>query len=221
MHFIGGHWGTSKRVQIGLQIFSPGMGTVYDLVTNCQVGDQQIPRHRFTVVKQSTYPAIIGMDLLPRLKMHLWIGSQVFVSGMDELSNQDSGITSSNSPRICRIHASSALCVPPRSLQVKLDGELLPGTVGLIESAGGEGSERFGLGCGRVYDAVRDGNRVLVHVTNPNNTPCQAKAGAFFGQFSAHIAEPVVISELSKHPSNFTKLDKADRARKIGSCKVR
>lgn len=118
-----------------------GMGTVYDLVTDCQVGDQHIEQHRFTVVQQSTYPAIIGMDLLPRLNMHLSIGSQVFVSGTNNIADQDSG-TKPFPPRVCRIHASAAVTVPPRSMQViegKLDGDILPGTVGLIESAGGRG----------------------------------------------------------------------------------
>lgn len=37
---------------------------------------------------------------------------------------------------------------PLRVLEGKLDSKLLPGTVGLYESAEGEGSERFGLGLG-------------------------------------------------------------------------
>lgn len=194
-----------------------GMGTVYDLVTDCQVGDQHIEQHRFTVVQQSTYPAIIGMDLLPRLNMHLSIGSQVFVSGTNNIADQDSG-TKPFPPRVCRIHASAAVTVPPRSMQViegKLDGDILPGTVGLIESAGGEGSERFGLGCGRVFDTVREDRRVLMHVTNPTNTPCHVNAGTFFGQFSTNFAETAVISELSKYPGKCSKLDKADRAQKV------
>ena len=62
----------------------------------------------------------------------------------------------------------------------------------------GEGSERFGLGCGRVYDAVRVSNRVLLHVTNPSNTPCQFNAGTLFRQFSTDTVESVVISGLLK-----------------------
>lgn len=166
-------------------VVGSGMGTVYDLVTDCQVGEQHIQQHRFTVVKHSTYPAIIGMDLLPRLKMHLSIGSQVYFSGVDKLPDQDSG-TGHSPPRLCRIHAVAAVIVPPRSMQLvegKEDGEIAAGTVGLIESAEGEGSERFGLGCGRGFDTVREEGRVLMHVTNPTNAPCYVNAGTLFGQF--------------------------------------
>ena len=36
-----------------------------------------------------------------------------------------------------------------------------------------------------------------------------------YDKFSTNIEEPVVISELSKYPSSSTKVDKADRARKV------
>ena len=41
------------------------LGTVCDLVTTCRVGKTVISEHCFTVVQQSTYEAIIGMDLFP------------------------------------------------------------------------------------------------------------------------------------------------------------
>lgn len=104
--------------------------------------------------------------------------------------------------------------VPPRSMQMiegKLDGEILHS--GPCRVSRGEGSELVGICCGRVFDAVREGNRILLHVTNTTNSPCQVNAGTRFGQFSTNIEEPVVISELSKYPSSSTKVDKADRAR--------
>lgn len=76
-----------------------GMGTVYDLVTDCQVGEQHIPQHRLQLSN--------GQHTLPRLQMHLSIGSQVFVLGTNKLPNVNNGNTSGRTPsppQICRIH---------------------------------------------------------------------------------------------------------------------
>ena len=97
------------------------------------------------------------MNLLARLQMHLSIGSRVFVFTTDKLPIVNNGNTSGrtpSSPQICRIHVTSDVTVPPRSMRViegKLDGVILPGTVGLIESARGKGLKRFWIGCGRVF----------------------------------------------------------------------
>lgn len=104
-------------------------------------------------------------------------------------------------------------------IEGKLDGDILTGTMGLIESAGGGGPEHFSLGCDRNFNIVREDRHVLMHVTNTTSCFCHVNDGTFFGHFSTNVTEPVVINELSKYPSNISKLCKADRA--TGSSKVK
>jgi hypothetical protein len=51
------------------------MSTVCDLIADCDIGGQIIKQHRFTVVKDCTYPAILGMDLFSALNVKIHMGN--------------------------------------------------------------------------------------------------------------------------------------------------
>ena len=51
------------------------MSTVCDLIADCDIGGQIIKQHRFTVFKDCTYPAILGMDLFSALNVKIHIGN--------------------------------------------------------------------------------------------------------------------------------------------------
>jgi hypothetical protein len=71
------------------------------------------------------------------------------------------------------------------------------GQVGIVESLHDQGSERFGIGCGKVLDTVHKDCKVLMHVTNPQGKASRITKGTCIGTFSTKVDNSTVINSIS------------------------
>ena len=94
--------------------------TAYNLIADCKVGVQCVSQHRFTVVKQSTYSAIISMDLLCLLNVTLSLASDTCYKSATNTRNQTTSRTPPvpQTPSVCRIVTSQNVTIPTRSMVV-------------------------------------------------------------------------------------------------------
>lgn len=189
--------------------------TAYDLITDCKVGEQHVPQHRFTVVEQSTFPAIIGMDLIRLLNVTVSLASHTcYKSATNKMATRTT--QESQTPSVCRIVTSQNVTIPARSmfiLEGTVDTPMAEGQVGIVESIGGQGSERLGIGCGRVLESVRKDGKVLLHMTNPREKSCEIGKGFCVATFSTDVAASVAIAQLST--SSPTSTDQSVRAAQV------
>ena len=154
-----------------------------------------ISHHRFTVVRECTYPAIVGMDLFPALNVKLQLGNNVYYDNQCAKNTQPRIMCKSASPTIGRIFATRNVKIPPRTMFVfegMVKVPLDPGTLVMVDAALDKGSERLGLGCGRVLDTARDNGRVLMHMVNPGTSVCEIQKGTCVGTLSTVVEDAVV-----------------------------
>ena len=175
------------------------LGTVCDLLTTCRVGKTVINEHRFTVVQHSKYEAIIGMDLFPALNVTVSLNGQVCYDG-----EKDKATTlphqADNTPAIRRIYASTNITVPANSMHIVegvIKGRITVGQLGIVESLHDQGSERMGIGCGRVLDTVHMDCKVLMHLTNPQGKAIKIAKGMCIGTFSTAVNSNSVVNSIS------------------------
>ena len=175
------------------------LGTAFDLLTTCRVGKTAVKEHRFTVVQKSTYEAIIEMDLFPSLDVKLSLNGEVcYDCKNDNLSTLPHKAI--HTPKICRIYASTNITVPARSMHIGAGviQERVPvGQLGIVESLYDQGSERFGVGCGRVLDTVRNNRKILMHLTNPKDKVIKITKGTCVGTFSTTVNNASLINSIS------------------------
>jgi hypothetical protein len=157
------------------------MSTVCDLIADCDIGGQIIKQHRFTIVKDCTYPAILGMDLFSALNVKIHMGNIECSQSADTINTKNRLTRQSGStPVVGRIYATRNVEVPGRSMfvfQGKVEAHIDPGTPVMVDAALDQGSERLGLGCGRVLDTVRNEGHVLMHMINPSTEVCRVQKG--------------------------------------------
>ena len=175
------------------------LGTVCDLLTTCRVGKTVINEHRFTVVQHTTYEAIIGMDLFPALNATVSLNGQVcYDREKDTVRTLQHQVD--DTPAIRRIYASNSITVPANSMRIvegAIKGRVTVGQLGIVESLHEQGSERIGIGCGRVLDTVHKDCKVLMHLTNPQRKAVKIARGTCMGTFSTAINDDPVISSIS------------------------
>ena len=96
------------------------------------------------------------MDLFPSLNVKVSLNGQVcYDCKNDNLTTLPHKAI--HSPKLCRIYASTNITVAARSMHIGAGviKERVPvGQLGIVESLYDQGSERFGVGCGRVLDTV-------------------------------------------------------------------
>ncbi len=186
------------------------MSTVCDLIADCDIGGQIIKQHHFTVVKDCTYPAILGMDLFSVLNVKIHMGNIQCSQSADTINTKNRLTRQSGStPVVGRIYATRNVEVPGRSMfvfQGKVEAHIDPGTPVMVDAALDQGSERLGLGCGRVLDTVRNEGHVLMHMINPSTEVCRVQKGTCVGTFSTVVEDAVFVGQLSSEkPDTGTK----------------
>ena len=177
-----------------------------------------MPQHRFTVVKHSTFPAIIGMDLLRLLNVTLSLTSHTCYKSATNTTSNTAPRTTQEPQRssLCRIVTSQNGTIPARSMFVlegTVDTLMTEGEVGIVESIGIQGSERMGIGCGRVLERVRKDGKVLLHMTNPREKSCKISRGVCIATFSTDVTTSVAIGQLSTFSQ--TSIDQSVRAAQV------
>ena len=183
---IGAKGSRVKPLHVPHTVDGTSMETLYDLITCCRIDSHIVRKHRFTVVRQSSYSAIIGMDLLTKLDLKLFLGSSNYYGSMSNPQEGTRKNSSAQAPKVCCVYATSRTLIPPRSLHIiqgKIDKNIRTGSVGIIDSSHEDGIERFNVGCGRVLDKVREGGKVMLHVTNPTDSPQEVPEGSIIGMF--------------------------------------
>ena len=139
------------------------------------------------------------MDLFPALNATVSLNGQVcYDREKDTVRTLQHQVD--DTPAIRRIYASNSIKVPANSMRIvegAIKGRVTVGQLGIVESLHEQGSERIGIGCGRVLDTVHKDCKVLMHLTNPQRKAVKIARGTCMGTFSTAINDDPVISSIS------------------------
>lgn len=183
------------------------LGVSQDLLATIQVGTQTLRNARLTVVDNLAYPAILGMDCLQQLGLSLTLGNDCILKSELSTASQPGPerphsnqhcppAAAPNQPVVGLIYNAATVTIPAgcRYVLEATVPTIHKGTTGFIESSL-IGCERQELGCGKTVDTIRDGQKVLVQVANPDPRQSVTLAkGTTIGEFHADVTQ---ISEYS------------------------
>ena len=180
------------------------LGVTQNLLTTTQVCTRTVCTRnaRIIVVENLAYSVILGMDCLQQLGLSLTLGNDCILKpDLATASQPQPGRSSSaqdcplaaaqNQPFVGLIYNSATVTIPAGCRYV-LEATVPTthkGTTGYIESSL-VSCERQELGCGKTVDTVRDVQKILVQVANPDPRQSVTLAkGTSIGEFHADVTQ--------------------------------